>query len=160
MFKLTKLITFQPDVSEADRKKALATLAHAGSGDARIKRAMLQPTIEGVFHGGDYIWHLQFDHEEDYRAATRARHWRENVVRFLESDQIAHVDSAAYVGGASAVPEPDLRNGVYRTLFVTMIPGTPVEQIKKFEREMCEMPRLRIPRCSALDACMGTGFLQ
>lgn len=140
MFKLTKLVTLRPDTSAAERKGVVDALRAAGKSDGRIQRAMLGPTMKGSFHGGDYIWHLQFAHEEDYRATVRRRSWRDTVDRLLESEPVSHVDGAAYRPGAGSVPDPGMKNGVYRTLLVTMRPGTPVGKIKQFEREMCEMP--------------------
>jgi hypothetical protein len=140
MFKLTKLITLEPNAAAAERKRVEDTLQAATRADARVRLAMLQPTLEGTYHGGDYIWHVQFAHEEDYRTTLRDRRWRNAVDRMLESEVISHVDSVAYHAGACAIPEPGMSNGVYRTLFISVRAAVAEARIKQFEHEMCEMP--------------------
>ena len=63
MFKLTKLITA---ADGADRSKLEAVLNGAAKAQG-VVRSMLNPTLPGVYNGGDYIWHLQFADEAGYR---------------------------------------------------------------------------------------------
>jgi hypothetical protein len=141
MFKLTKLITLRSETNASDRQRLVDTLQTAARGNPRIKRAMLQPTLPGVANGGDYIWHVQFANEADYRAVIEHRSWRDGIDRALGAEPVAHVDSAAYTAGAGVVAERGIKGGVYRTLFTAIRPAAPVEKIVQFETEMCEMPR-------------------
>src|SRR6266702_4022810 len=100
MFKLTKLITLRPETAASDRQRLVDTLQSATSASKQVARAMLQPTLPNVYNGGDFIWHLQFANEAAYRATIEGRPWRDSVDRALDSEPVAHVDSAAYVGGA------------------------------------------------------------
>ena len=63
MFKLTKLITANPDAGADGRAKLESVLKAAGQPGGSVKHSMLQPTLPGVYNGGDYIWHLQFADE-------------------------------------------------------------------------------------------------
>jgi hypothetical protein len=141
MFKVTKLITFGADIPAAQRQPLIDTLNAAVRGSAEVKRSMLNPTLPNVYNGGDYIWHMQFAEEADYRACIERPGWRETVDRALSSGAIAHVDSAAYPAITGATPEPGIRNGVYRTLLLAIRPGMEPAKIKQFEVEMREMPR-------------------
>src|SRR4051812_18381311 len=90
MFKLTKLITLHADADGAAVAHALRT-----AGQRHAARALLAPTLPGVYNGGDFIWHLQFADESAYRAAIDSAAWRRDVAVLAG----AHVESAAYGGG-------------------------------------------------------------
>ena len=141
MFKLTTLITLRPETSASERQLLVNTLRQAAASERRVKRVLLQPTLPGVHHGGDFILHLQFTDEEEYRAVIAGRTWQDRVASALASGAVAHVDSAAYLPGAAAISDPGIRGGVYRTLFTTIRPAIAPEKIVQFEKEMCEMPR-------------------
>jgi hypothetical protein len=141
MFKVTKLITLQPEAGASDRQALVDALQSAVRASPQIARSMLQPTLPNVYNGGDYIWHMQFPDEAAYRACVEAVSWREAAGRSLASGPVAHVDSAAYESGAGAVPEPGIAGGVYRTLLLAMRPAMQPEKVAQFEVEMREMPR-------------------
>ena len=171
MFKLTKLITLNPEISATDKDGLIATLqsAHAGP---KVIRAMLQPTHPNVMNGGDFIWHLQFADEPAYRAALGEIHWRKTIAPALANDDlVAHIDSAAYASQACGQQAPGLKGGVYRTLLLSVRAGTPRRQIDRFDTEMRAMPHYihairnwgyshvgRIRRRPQLDPCLGTGI--
>jgi hypothetical protein len=135
MFKLTKLVTAAPG---ADRAALTAALSAAGESPL-VRRAMLQPTLPGVFNGGDYIWHLQFADEPGYRA------WRidpkggraaESVL--ADVALVSHVDSAAYRGGRSG-SKGELKRGAYRTLLLSVHRAPSQAAITQFDIETYEM---------------------
>jgi hypothetical protein len=135
MFKLTALVTAAPG---ADRGR-LAGALRAGSASALVVRAMVRPTLPGVYHGGDFIWHAQFADEAAYRA------WRAEPAGGLAADRVladpdlvAHVDSAAYLGGRSG-SKGALGRGVYRTLLLSANRAPDEAAIARFEGETFEM---------------------
>ena len=103
-------------------------------------RARLQPTQPGVWNGGDLVWHVQFLAEGAYRACIRQAEWHK-VDRALAAEPVSHVDSAAYQQGSLGVAEPDIRNGIHRTLLLAIRPAIAAEKIMQFEAEMREMAR-------------------
>lgn len=111
MAKFTALITLQPG---ADRD-----IFARGIGDATL----VQPTLPGVFDGGDLILH---------------RHAGGEAVP--TDPAIAHIDSAVYEPIGGGAHEPGLRNGVYRCLMLAVKPGTPKETVRQFESETLAMP--------------------
>jgi hypothetical protein len=140
MFKLTKLITLRPEASAADRQRLADTLQSATRSNPHVLRARLQPTLPGVWNGGDLIWHVQFADEGAYRACIWQVSWRE-VDRTLAAEPVSHVDSAAYQQGSLGVTEPGIKNGIHRTLLLAIRPAINTEKIGQFEAEMREMAR-------------------
>lgn len=133
MYKLTKLINFSGEADNAARA-AVAARLQGLTGDIAVLRALISPTLSGVYNGGDLIAHFQFADE----AAGRA--FDSRIVAALDDRAVAHVDSAAYTGIAGAVAEPGLKQGVYRTLFLTIDRPVGPDVIARFEAEMQQMP--------------------
>ena len=136
MFKLTKLITLTPD---ADRAKYTDAAKAAATPMPEIKRMLLQPTLPGVYNGGDFIWHMQFQDAAAYRACIGKPAWKD-IEALLGGKDVANVESAAYEGGPSGVKQPGLTGGVYRVLFLSVKAGTPAEKVTQFETETRAMP--------------------
>jgi hypothetical protein len=110
----------------------------AGAPGDLVVRSVLNPTLPGVYNGGDYIWHLQFADESAFRA------WQEGPGRTAETvladpALTAHVDSAAYQGGRSGSKSTDLDQGAYRTLFLSVNKAPSQAAIAKFDFETYEM---------------------
>jgi hypothetical protein len=141
MFRVTKLISLTQGCGASDARRVEDALRAAGSSFPGVLRAFLAPTMQGSVHGGDYMWHLQFTDEDGYRATIQDGKWRDTVDRVLGSGPVCHIDSVAYRSAIGDVSEPGLANGIYRTLFVSLRPGMPIEAVNQFQAEMCEMPR-------------------
>ncbi|MBY0509540.1 MAG: Dabb family protein [Rhodospirillaceae bacterium] len=136
MYKLTHLITLKP---EADRAAFAVFLNAAVQGSPQVTRALLRPTLPGVYNGGDFIWHLQFKNAAAYRAFLTKPHWKA-ARKLLKTKNVANVESAAYEGGKTGAKRKDLKNGVYRVLFLSVKKGTPEKTIRRFDTEMQAMP--------------------
>jgi hypothetical protein len=136
MFKLTQLITLAP---AGDREALLEILERAGSAGSSVVRQLLQPTLPGVFNGGDFIWHLQFGDEAAYRTWQRDPDGG-RAARTALSDPglVAHVDSAAYSGGRSGT-KGNLARGAYRTLLLSVNRAPGEAAIAQFDFETYEM---------------------
>jgi hypothetical protein len=132
MFKSTKLVTFDTAVSTRDRAAVIASLKSAGESHAAA--FFVEPTLPGVYFGGDIIAHFQFENE----AACRV--FEPLVCPFLAAPTVSHIDSVEYAGGKGATREPALRNGVYRTLLLCVSPAAELRKIEQFEAEMEMMP--------------------
>ncbi len=135
MFKRTTLITAAPG---ADRAMLTGALTASGT-IAPVARAMLEPTLPGVFNGGDYIWHLQFGDEAAYRA------WQADPAGGKAADAVlanpalaAHVDVVAYYGGRSG-SKGELARGAYRTLLLSVNRAPGEDAIDRFDFETYEM---------------------
>lgn len=120
-------------VSLAD-KDALAPIMEKLRAATGGVRALIAPTLPGVYNGGDLIVHLRLADEAQWKTIDAA-------IMAVQGDvAVAHVDSAAYEGGRNGTAEPDLRDGVYRTLLLSIDRPVKPQVIDQFEGEMGEMP--------------------
>jgi hypothetical protein len=140
MFKLTKLITFADGVSEAERADAVGTLNRAVTASPMAVRSLLQPTLPGVYNGGHYIWHVQFEHEQDYRACLAQPHWREGVDALLGGRAVSLVESAAYQNGKMGAKKPGIEKGVYRVALFAVGKPAGRDTLARYEAETAAMP--------------------
>jgi hypothetical protein len=139
MFKLTKLVTANPNSGVDGRARLEAALHAAAQPGGAVVRSMLQPTLPGVYNGGDYIWHLQFADEPAYRAwqADEAGGGLADAT-LADKALVAHVDSAAYEGGRSG-SKSALERGAYRTLLLSVNRAPNEAAVERFDFETYEM---------------------
>jgi hypothetical protein len=137
MFKLTKLVTLADAADESARAKVTAALTGAAKSAVR---SMLAPTYQGVYNGGDYIWHVQFEGEAAFQA------WKTNPEGGRAADTVLndialvkHIDSVAYEGGRSGTKPGAPDKGCYRvalfSVFQEPFPGA----IAQYDAETYEM---------------------
>lgn len=131
MYKLTRLVTL---AEAADREPPIAAL-RALVATHRPLYALVAPTLEGSWFGGDLILHLQFD-SAVARAACDAA-----IAAWLTTPAVASSEAVFYRGTADGVHAPGLRNGVYRALLLRIDDGVDVATIRRFEDETRQMPR-------------------
>ncbi len=132
MFKSTKLVSFDAAASADDRAAIIGSLRAAGASHAAA--CLVEPTLEGVYFGGDIIGHFQFENE----AAGRV--FEKLAAACLAAAAVSHVDSVEYVGGHGANDAPTLTGGIYRTLLLSVDPAAAPRKIEQFEAEMEMMP--------------------
>jgi hypothetical protein len=130
MFKLTKLITA---AEGADRAKLESVLNGAARAQG-VVRSMLNPTLPGVYNGGDYIWHLQFADEAGYRR------WQGDAGKAVDAaladpSLVRLAESAAYEGGRGGSKPGSLNKGAYRTLFLSANTAPNEAAVAKFDAE-------------------------
>jgi len=79
----------------------------------------------------------------DEEAATRAQvhPYVESVVRPLVEACTEHVETVRYAQGPVALRQPDLADGIHRTLLLHVDPDTPTNLVERFELDLADMPR-------------------
>jgi hypothetical protein len=87
---------------------------------------LLQPTLPGVYNGGDWLWKLRAPQLSSLEAAAAPL-------------AALHVDRAIYRDGEGGGDWS--RRGVYRALLLSLRPGVPQAAVARFERELLAMPR-------------------
>jgi Stress responsive A/B Barrel Domain len=128
MYSVTRLL----DVAEVDRDRVLTT-ARAAAAATRARHQLVEPTLPCVRNGGDILVHLRFDTEDQWRSDET------DFAATLTDPAITRVNGVCYPGEAS-------RNGaqtgtVYRVLLLSVLPGTHVHIVARFEDELRLMPR-------------------
>jgi hypothetical protein len=130
MFKLTRLVTLADPaglepLAEAVRALATSHMAY---------RSLVAPTLPGSHFGGDLLVHCVFDGAAERDAFGAA------LSPLLAGSAIASVDGADYQGSPDGKHDPDLGNGVYRVLLLSIDEGCDAETIAQFEAETRMMP--------------------
>lgn len=139
MFKLTQLLTFQPQVDAATRAEALARM-NALVRAPGVQRGFAEPTLPGTLNGGDVIWHLQFAAETGYRQLLASEAWQATQ-ETLGPGLIANLERVLYAGRPQGLRASGLRQGVYRTLFVSATRPGAIARHTQFARETLAMPQ-------------------
>lgn len=149
MYKLTRLISLADRARLAPLAEELRALGAAHS----ASRSLVVPTLEGSHFGGDLLARFAFETVEARDALAV------ELAPLLSDAAIASVDGADYRGSPGARPEPDLANGVYRVLLLSVDEGTAPDRIAAFEAETRMMPHyipaIRNWQLSRADAAIG-----
>jgi len=146
MFKLTRLVT----LADPARLMPLADDLRALARTHEAYRILVAPTLPGSHFGGDLLAHFAFDSaaQRDGFGATLAPVLAGNAV-----------DGADYQGSPDGKQAPDLANGVYRVLLLSVDEGTHPESVVQFEAETRMMPHyipaIRNWQLSRADAVVG-----
>jgi hypothetical protein len=119
--------------------------ADPAAGEARVRgldrqaaprRSSVAPTLPASRGAGDLVWRMMFA-DADAWAASGA----EAALDRLEADaDVASLEVAAYPVRDLGVRRPDLRDGVYRALFVSLDDGTPAAVAEAFSGDVAAMP--------------------
>lgn len=132
MFKQIALVTFDQGASAAARAEVRNSLAgFAGARRCEVSGAL--PLSRG---GGDLVWHLHFDGEADWKAsgATAA------VEAVRTHRAVAEVDAQGYEPQIVRINRPNIRDAVYRTLFVSVKESARNDQVHAWWTELRAMP--------------------
>lgn len=130
MFNVVNLI----DMAAGDSDRLLAELRDAAS-TLGAHHALVEPTLPGSRNGGDVLVHLRF--------ASR-REWDSVAVDFgdvLQDPAVGRVNSATYSGRPVDTERSTGPGTVYRTLLLSVAPGTADATIARFEADLRLMPR-------------------
>lgn len=113
MYNRIDLLQLPPDVSAERREDMLQGLRQGPD-------TLLQPTLPGVYNGGDYLRKLRATHPDAKPLS-------------LCADSVVYQDGE---GGGDW-----RRGGIYRALLLSLRPGTAAAAAERFERETLAMPR-------------------
>jgi hypothetical protein len=106
----------------AERRRRILAQPQAEASAAEV---LLQPTLPGVYNGGDYLWKLRAPELATLALATPFA--------------AAQIDRAVYRDGEGGGDWS--RRGIYRALLLSLRPEAPAAAVARFERELLAMPR-------------------
>ena len=134
MYKLTLALTFNEGAGDAQRAKITQNLKDAAA-RKEVGKSFVSPTMPGVFFGGDVLAHFQFADGAALNAMSPI------IDAAVDPAAIANLDRVVYAGAASGVAKPDLKNGVYRTLLLSVDSGASEAALQAFEDDLRSMTR-------------------
>ena len=139
MFSVVKVISLNAFVAGHERVALIDELRRAAGNLPAIRSVLAEPTLPGVYNGGDIIFRLQFDDRLACEAAQTDPAWRGVNAVVSDHDKVGSVQSAAYEALSAGSQAPD--GGIYRVaLFCANRNPTP-DRLTQWERETAEMPR-------------------
>src|SRR5689334_6459001 len=94
MYKHTVLVSFDRNAAESRRQDVLSKL-----GAVPAARALLEPTLPGVFNGGDFVWHLQYGDEASFRSAMTTEAARNAIAALADRQVVAGTERVTYGEG-------------------------------------------------------------
>lgn len=129
MFNVTRLV----DVAEGDRDRVLAALRDAAV-QVRGEGGQVEPTLPGARNGGDILMHLRFTDSVEWNSAAAL------FDDILGDPAVRHVNGATYFGCPASTGWSAKPGSVYRTLLLSVVPGTDAATIARFEADLRLMP--------------------
>ena len=157
MIRTTAFVHLLPDAAPVAVDRLLDAVRGAGDElDAVMTDAA--PTTPNSQRAGNVMLLGAFADRDAYDRARRHR-YLEMVVRPLVQQCAAHVEAVQYVQGPVTVREPDLRDGVHRTLLVRVEPTVDPALVQQFESDVANMTQyvdaIRNSSLSRVDGARG-----
>lgn len=132
MFSLVALIGWRNGADPAAGAERVRALSRTIPAD-RCSVAASLPASRGA---GDLVWRMLFADAEAWAASGA-----EAALDRLSADAgVASLDAAAYRLRGVGVRRPELKDGVYRALLVSLDEGTPEATADAFSRDVAAMP--------------------
>lgn len=140
MYSTVTIIHLTPALSPAEKtalSDALKSLSNSLPGAPGV---LFEPTLPGVYNGGDFIWRCEYATKAAYETALASETWQKRIMPILQdATRIAALDKVAFESGRFGGSSPG--NGVYRVaLFCANRNPTP-ERLAQFSAETADMAR-------------------
>jgi mono/diheme cytochrome c family protein len=138
-YRETAQLRLKDSVDEAQRPEFETALRNAMAELPGLKVSSLSANYAPEYAAGHYTWDLLY---ADFDAAEHARQsaaWQITI-----TDTLARYCAACHalrLGTISAgMRRHDLKNGIKRTAYFRLLPGTSADTAQRFERDLLEMP--------------------
>jgi hypothetical protein len=142
MFNLLQIIHLDGSDSTTSAHSLVAHLTGAGESLPGVLAAHAGPTLPRALNGGQLMWRLRFNSEQDYRACVSSALWRSQVLTALNSERGVCVDSIAYRIDFSHSTGARSREGIWRCLVMSVDANARVEDVRQLQRDLLLMPQL------------------
>jgi hypothetical protein len=87
------------------------------------------------------LWRLNFATEADYEACLPDPLWHGRLTEILKPESGIRTESIAYQQIRHGARRPDIRNGVWRALIMSVLDGTSRAERQQFEADILCMPQ-------------------
>ncbi|WP_380879271.1 stress responsive protein [Sphingomonas sp. DBB INV C78] len=157
MYNLLLVIGFSADASTDARAAFTARLGDAAR-HAAVRGATIQPTLPGVYNGGDLICRLAFDDRAALTAAAAGDQWAGIEEGLADSSLVASLERVEYEGGLAGGSSDG--TGLYRVALFCANMNPNEERLGTFARQTASMPRYikAIRRWQVSEAAKASGL--
>lgn len=138
MYNLLWVIGFSPEADPAARAAFTEVLRSTTVALPGLRGILVQPTLPGVYNGGDLLCRLVFDDAAAATLATASEGWAAIEQRLADRAQVSTLERVGYEGGLSGSSTG--KTGLYRVaLFCANVRPT-AERLAAFGRQTASMP--------------------
>jgi Stress responsive A/B Barrel Domain len=138
LIRTTAFAHLRPDAAPA-RVDELIDAARRAAEETGACASDASRVTTNAFRAGDVMLLGAYPDRPALEHAKRSAHVTE-VLRPLLAEVATHVEAVRYTQGAVMIREPDLTDGIHRSLLVRVDPATDPVLVEQFERELAAMP--------------------
>lgn len=138
MYNLLLVIGFADD-AQANARASLQNDLIAAGALAGVRDSMVQPTLPGVYNGGDIIARLVTDDATALGNLLDSNEWRSIEARLTDAALVKSLERVEYEGGDSGGTSPG--TGLYRVALFCANVNPSTERLAAFGRQTASMPR-------------------
>ncbi|ARS26135.1 Dabb family protein [Sphingomonas sp. KC8] len=138
MYNLLLVIGYTPETTAETRAAFAEALQSAGRALPDVRGLLVQPTLPGVYNGGDLLCRLVFDDAAACARAFATENWQTIEAQLADGTQVATLERVGYDGGLRG--DTTDKAGIYRVaLFCANVRPT-AERLAAFGRQTASMP--------------------
>ena len=163
MIRTTAFVHLRPDATPARVDELIDAASHAAEETDAIAADASRVT-SNAFRAGDVMLLGAYTHQSALEHALGSSHFTE-VLRPLLAELATHVEAVRYAQGAATIREPDLTDGIHRSLLIRVDPDTDPVIVERFEHELAAMPNFidairnsSLSRIDAMHASLGADY--
>ena len=138
MFSSLRLVSWSASLLGNDRAESQRVLSEAARASGAVS-LVFEPTLPGVWNGGDLIWRAEYRDEFHWRSAEGGAQFRDAAALLADPARVHAVEHVAFAGGASGGTSPS--RGLYRVALFCANRQPTRERVARFAAETCAMPR-------------------
>jgi len=135
MYNLLKVITLADGV---DHDQFAGFISYATRALTGLQSYMFEPTLDGVYNGGDFLWRAVFDDKAVAEAAIASDAWAKAAALIGDPATVTHVDSVAYEGWRSGGSSGG--SGLYRVALFCANVRPDADRLAAFGEQTSHMP--------------------
>lgn len=139
MYNLLLIPTFAPALPDSARDAAFAVMAQAAATLTGAGSTLVQPTLSGVYNGGDLICRVGFADRSACEAALAGAGWAPAEALLADRAVVSHCERVHYEGGSSGGTSQ--RAGLYRVALFCANVRPDAERLAAFSADTAAMPR-------------------
>jgi Stress responsive A/B Barrel Domain len=138
MYNLLIVPTFASDLAATAREEARSVIARAAATLPGVRSALVQPTLPGVYNGGDLICRFAFTDRATCEAALAGAAWAPAGALLADRATVSGCERVGYDGGLSGGASPGA--GLYRVALFCANVRPDAERLAAFTADTVAMP--------------------
>jgi hypothetical protein len=140
MFNLLSVIDAGPSAAAGAVDRLADLLAVHGPSLPGVKASLVGKTLPRALNGGDLLWRVAFGAELDCWNCRASAEWQAHIAPALSPGNGVAIDWVVYRADHYDTTVSQGMTGLWRCLVMAVDNGTSSAQLRRFERDLLEMP--------------------